>query len=108
MVVDIGHARDSQGLNPFTQPGVGRRWLADCGSRLRHVHLHDTFDRPEKPDHRPPLHDDGLIHWDDVVTGLHDAGYTGDLVFEDGRGEDPDDWVSHVATFSKRYEERYG
>jgi hypothetical protein len=33
---------------------------------------------------------------------------TGDLVFEDGRGEDPKDWVNYVATFPQRYEEKYG
>ena len=108
MIVDIGHARDTGGINPFTLPDVGRRWLADCGSRLRHVHLHDSFDLSKKPDHRPPLHDDGLIKWDDVLAGLDDAGYTGDLVFEDGRGEDSEDWVNHVATFPQRYEEKYG
>jgi sugar phosphate isomerase/epimerase len=65
MIVDIGHTRDLDGINPFVKRDVARQTLAKCGSRVFHVHLHETFNLDKKPDHRPPKHKEGstLCAW---------------------------------------------
>ena len=108
LVVDIGHARDPDGTNPFTKKSVARKTMAQCGRCVFHVHLHETFDLDQKPDHRPPLHPDGIIEWGEVFAALKDIDYTGELVFEDGRGEDPDDWIRHTAEFPETFARRFG
>ena len=102
--LDIGHARDSDKVNPFVKANSAKV-LVDACKHVGHTHLHDSFDLPTKPDHRPPLHKDGLIRWVDVFEGLHQVGYNGNFVFEDGRGEDAADWVAHAATFPERFAE---
>ena len=108
LTVDIGHLRDRTGVNPFTHKERARQALARCGARVFHVHLHDSFDIPKKPDHRPPLHEDGIIQWDQVFAALKDINYQGELVFEDGRGENPEEWLEMTATFPQRFAQRYG
>jgi sugar phosphate isomerase/epimerase len=108
MIVDIGHTRDSDGINPFVKRDVARKTIADCGDRVFHVHLHETFNLDKQPDHRPPMHKDGIIEWGEVFLGLKDIGYTGELIFEDGRGEDPEDWIRHTADFPKTFMQKYG
>jgi sugar phosphate isomerase/epimerase len=102
--LDIGHARDSDKVNPFVKANSAKV-LVDACKHVGHTHLHDSFDLPTKPDHRPPLHKDGLIRWVDVFEGLHQVGYNRNFVFEDGRGEDAADWVAHAATFPERFAE---
>jgi sugar phosphate isomerase/epimerase len=108
MIIDIGHARDADGINPFIKHTVARKTLAQCGHRVKHVHLHETFDLTKKPDHRPPLHKNGLIEWGEVFAALKDINYTSDFVFEDGRGEDPDEWIQHTADFPETFTAKYG
>jgi sugar phosphate isomerase/epimerase len=108
MIIDIGHTRDDDGINPFVKHDVARQYLSKCGPRIKHAHLHETFDLDKKPDHRPPMHKDGIIEWGEVFAALEDVNYTGDFVFEDGRGEDPDEWIQHTADFPTAFVERYG
>jgi sugar phosphate isomerase/epimerase len=108
MTLDIGHARDKDGINPFTEKGRARQALTRCGDRIFHLHLHEVFDVQEKPDHRPPLHEDGLIQWDEVFSALKEINYKGELMFEDGRGENPEEWLRMTATFPQRFLQRYG
>ena len=63
MIVDIGHTKDSDGGNPFVKKCRARETLAQCGDRLFHIHLHESFDLEQRVDHRPPLHKDGIIEW---------------------------------------------
>ena len=108
VILDIGHPRDEDGVNPFVKEDKARRLIANLGRRLFHVHLHETFDLDKKPDHRPPMHAKGLIAWEEVFAGLKGAGYEGTLLFEDGRGEDLAEWVRHTADFPSKFEARYG
>ena len=64
MVVDIGHTRDKDGVNPFIKKDRARETMAQCGDRLIHLHLHDWVDQ----DHFSPL--DGAIQWDDNLRRL--------------------------------------
>lgn len=108
MTVDIGHPRDSDGINPFVKKEKARQALAKCGNRVFHVHLHETFDLKQKPDHRPPLHEDGIIEWGEVFAALRDIDYRGELLFEDGRGENPEGWIRMTAAFPQAFVQRYG
>lgn len=100
--LDIGHARDDDRVNPFVKGDAAAVIERDC-RHVTHTHLHDTFDLPEKPDHRPPMHAQGLIRWVEVFAGLEAIGYSGGFVFEDGRGEDTEEWIRHAATFAERF-----
>ena len=108
MIVDIGHNRDDDGVNPFAKKDRARQTLAQCGHRLRHIHLHETFDLEQQPDHRPPLHPDGIIEWGEIFAALKEIGYSGELVFEDGRGEDPEQWTRMTAAFPQAFVQKYG
>ncbi|MFC1525606.1 sugar phosphate isomerase/epimerase family protein [Candidatus Latescibacterota bacterium] len=108
LTLDIGHNRDADGVNPFVRADRARATLVPCGHRLRHIHLHETFDLEEQPDHRPPLHPDGIIEWGEVFAALREIGYSGELVFEDGRGEDPEQWTRMTAEFPQAFVRKYG
>jgi sugar phosphate isomerase/epimerase len=108
MIVDIGHTRDSDGINPFVEKEKARPTLAQCGARVCHIHLHETFDVEQKPDHRPPLHEDGIIEWGEIFAALKDIDYRGELVFEDGRGETPEEWIRMTAAFPQAFVQHYG
>lgn len=107
MTVDIGHARDPDGVNPFVKPGRAGDVLATGGRRIWHLHLHETFNLPTRADHRPPLHPKGIIRWDEVLAGLKAIAYRGVFLFEDGRGENPDQWTRLVAQFPGNFVARY-
>jgi sugar phosphate isomerase/epimerase len=107
LTVDIGHARDPDGVNPFVKPGGAAGVLASGGRRVWHLHLHDTFNLPAKPDHRAPLHPDGIIRWDEVFAGLKTIDYGGVFLFEDGRGENPEEWIRLAAEFPAHFAARY-
>ena len=108
MIVDIGHTRDKDGINPFVKKDRARQTLAQCGDRLFHIHLHEVFDQEQKPDHHPPLHKSGIVEWGEVFAALRDIGYKGELVFEDGRGENPEEWVRMTGAFPRVFAQRYG
>jgi sugar phosphate isomerase/epimerase len=108
LTVDIGHPRDADGVNPFVKPERAREALVACGARVRHLHLHETFDLEEKRDHHPPLHPGGIIEWGSVFGALSDIEYQGELLFEDGRGEDPAAWSRATGDFPEAFVERYG
>ena len=108
MLLDIGHERDADGVNPFVKIEGARAAVTQCKGYLSSVHLHETFAVEQKPDHRAPLHEDGIIAWGEVFAGLKDAGYRGALVFEDGRGENPEEWVQATGAFPAKFVARYG
>jgi len=107
LTVDIGHPREGDGVNPFTRSDRARRTLAECGDAVFHVHLHETFDLEKHADHRPPLHEDGIIEWGEVLAALREIGYRGELLFEDGRGENPKEWLQMTAEFPRAFVGRY-
>jgi sugar phosphate isomerase/epimerase len=108
MTVDIGHIRDADGVNPLVKRGRASEVFAQGGRRVWHLHLHETFGLKTKPDHRPPMHRDGIIEWDEVFTALKAIDYRGVFLFEDGRGEEPEQWIRHAAAFPKNFISRYG
>ena len=76
IVVDIGHTRDEDGINPFTKKERARATLAQCGRYLRHLHLHDF----KEGDHYAPF--TGEIQWKEVFLALADVDYAGEFMFE--------------------------
>jgi sugar phosphate isomerase/epimerase len=108
MTVDIGHIRDADGLNPLTKQGRAGEVFAQGGRRIWHLHLHDTFRLETKSDHRPPMHPDGTIEWGEVFAALKAINYRGIFLFEDGRGEEPEQWIRLAAAFPKNFVARYG
>jgi len=107
LTVDIGHLRDHDGINPMIKADRAGTVLAEGGSRIWHVHLHDSFNLKIKPDHRAPLHPDGLIRWREVFAALKAIDYRGVFLFEDGRGENPAEWLHLAATFPRNFASRY-
>jgi len=108
MTVDIGHIRDADGVNPLVKHGRAGEVFAQGGRRVWHLHLHDTFDLKTKPDHRPPMHPEGIIKWGEVFAALKVNKYRGVLLFEDGRGEEPREWIHLAASFPKNFVARHG
>jgi len=76
MVVDIGHTRDKDQVNPFIKKNRARETMALCGDRLIHLHLHDWIG----VDHFSPL--DGEIQWVEIFRALKDINYNGWFMFE--------------------------
>ena len=106
MVVDIGHARDEDEVNPFTKKDRARETMRQCGKRLIHLHLHDWVDR----DHFAPL--DGSIEWGEVFAAFKDIDYQGVFMFEalyppEKRELSPDYVLGKVASFPEGFVERY-
>lgn len=108
LTVDVGHARDPDGINPFVKPGRAVDVLKLAGLRVWHLHLHETFNLPTKADHRAPMHPEGIICWDEVFAGLKAIDYRGVFLFEDGRGENPDEWTRLAGEFPRNFVTRYG
>lgn len=79
MILDIGHVRTPDGVNPMTLPGGPTRVLELCGRRLRHVHLHGF---KEGVDHFPPIVEGDGIQWVELFRMLHAVGYPGFMNFE--------------------------
>lgn len=103
LTVDIGHIRDADGVNPMVKKGRAGKVFSQGGRRVWHLHLHDTFDLKTKPDHRPPMHRDGIIEWGEVFTALKAIDYKGVFLFEDGRGEEPEQWIRLAAEFPNNF-----
>ena len=79
MILDIGHVRDEDGVNPMTLSGGPTRVLEQCGHCLRHVHLHGF---KEGVDHFPPLVEGDEIQWVELFQQLHAIDYAGLINFE--------------------------
>ena len=107
ITVDIGHTRDSDGPNPFVKKDRARQTLSQCGDRVFHAHLHEVLEQEQKPDHHPPLHSNGIVEWEEVFAALRDIGYRGELIFEDGRGENSEEWVKMTGAFPRIFVQRY-
>lgn len=78
-VLDLGHARDSDGINPFTKKENAYNTVALCKQRLVHVHLHDCA-KGRADDHYPPF--DGDMQWVEIFKALQDIAYPGVFMFE--------------------------
>ena len=107
MVVDIGHTKDPEGINPFVMKERAYRTMAQCGSRLIHVHLHDFIET----DHFAPI--GGRIQWGEVFTAFRDIHYQGLFMFEAmyPLGKDyyaPRQVLRKIADFPKKFVESYG
>ena len=122
MVVDIGHTRDEDKVNPFIKKDRARENMAQCGKRLIHLHLHDWVDgdhfAPEDGrDHFAPL--DGSIEWAEVFAAFKDIDYGGVLMFEaahhpvkhklwlEGNPLAPEYVLGKVASFPEAFVDRY-
>jgi len=103
MVVDIGHTRDSEGVNPFTKKNRAYELMVGCGQRLFHVHLHDFTDTG---DHHPPF--DGHIRWEEIFRALPDMGYEGEFMFEAAPKISVEDTLRKIAAFPQRFVNGYG
>ena len=106
MVVDIGHPKDEDKVNPFVKENRARDTLAQCGKRLIHLHLHDWVDG----DHVSPL--DGSVQWAEVFAALKDIDYQGVLMFEafyppEKRELSPEYVLGKVASFPEAFVDRY-
>jgi sugar phosphate isomerase/epimerase len=107
MVVDVGHTRDGDGVNPFVERGRARGTMAQCGERLIHVHLHDFIET----DHIAPL--DGNLQWDEIFAAFRDIDYQGLFMFEPlypagKREQSPEYVIRKTAEFPDAFVERYG
>ena len=107
MVVDVGHTRDEDGVNPFVKPDRARQTLAQCGGRLIHLHLHDFLET----DHVAPM--DGNLQWAEVFGALKDIDYQGVFMFEalfppDRRENRPEYVLGKTAEFPQAFATRYG
>jgi sugar phosphate isomerase/epimerase len=102
MVVDIGHTRDPDGVNPFIKSGRAYEAMACGGHRLFHLHLHDFA----SSDHYPPF--DGTIRWGEIFSALQDTAYGGEFMFEIA-GRDPViETLQKTAAFPEEFVRRYG
>ncbi len=107
MVVDIGHTRDPDGVNPFKKPGRAYETMLQCGPRLIHLHLHDSLEH----DHVAPL--EGVVVWDEVFSAFRDMDYPGLFMFESAypahpRTPDAAYVLAKTAAFPHGFVERYG
>ena len=108
MVVDVGHTRDEDGVNPFIKPDRARETLAQCGGRLIHLHLHDFLET----DHIAPM--DGNLQWAEVFGGperhrLPGASSCSRALFPPERRENRPEYVlGKTAAFPQAFAARYG
>ena len=109
MVVDVGHTRDEDGVNPFVKKDRARETMAQCGDRLIHLHLHDFIDR----DHYAPFDPGGLLQWDEVFAAFSDIDYRGTFMFEavwpaNRLDVEPEHVLKQTAAFPQTFAERFG
>ena len=79
MILDVGHEKNAEGINPMTLPGGPTAILELCGHRLRHLHLHGF---KEGRDHHPPLVEGDEIQWQELFQMARAVDYPGDFNFE--------------------------
>ncbi len=101
IAVDIGHTRDTDGINPFVKIERAREAMAVCEHRLFHLHLHDFVDS----DHYPPF--DGDIQWGEVFSVLQDMGYAGEFMFEADAQVSLEDTLKKTSAFPNEFAVRY-
>ena len=106
IVIDVGHLKDPDGTNPFTDPGRAAQPIIKSGSRLLHLHLHDFLDR----DHFAPI--GGFIQWNQLLTALRKINYKGLFMFEAmyPLGKEtfaPERVLSQTAAFPKAFVQQY-
>ncbi len=82
MILDIGHVRNEERINPMTLKGGPTKVLEICGHRLRHIHLHGFIDGA---DHHPPLVEGDEIQWAELFNMLRKVEYRGAINFEPRR-----------------------
>ncbi len=109
MVVDVGHTRDEDGVNPFIKKDRARENMAQCGDRLIHLHLHDFIDR----DHYAPFDPGGLLQWGEVFAAFSDVDYKGVFMFEavwpaHKADVEPEYVLKQTAAFPQTFADRYG
>ena len=107
MIVDVGHTRDADGLNPLTRPEAARKTMAFCGDRLIHLHLHDF----RETDHLAPM--DGDLQWAEIFEAFRDIDYQGLFMFESAwadttRRIEPGYVLAKTAAFPQMFTDRYG
>lgn len=95
MVLDIGHVRDTRGVNPMTRQGGPTEIIGSCGHRLRHVHLHGFT----HCGHFPPLCDGDRIQWCELFATLRAGGYAGYFNFEPAASRMPGHGVAKTGAF---------
>lgn len=66
----MGHAH-IQGLDQ-------RKAIASLGNRIKCLHIQDNYGRSDQ--HTAPSY--GTVRWDEVLSGLREIGYAGDLTLE--------------------------
>lgn len=103
MVLDTGHARDPDGINPFTKEGAAYDAIHRCRRRIIHLHLHDAGEGAD--DHLAPW--EGRIRWFDILIALQDIGYDGVLMFESIISEQDQDVLNKIAAFPREFVRRY-
>jgi len=54
------------------------------------------------------MHPDGIIEGGEVFAALKAINYGGVFLFEDGRGEEPEQYIRLAAAFPKNFVARYG
>ncbi|MBL7188042.1 MAG: twin-arginine translocation signal domain-containing protein [Phycisphaerae bacterium] len=54
------------------------------------------------------MHPDGIIEWGEVFAAIKAIDYRGIFLFEDGRGENPEQWVRLAGEFPRNFVARYG
>jgi sugar phosphate isomerase/epimerase len=74
LILDIGHVRNTEGMNPMTCPRGPAEILHTCGDHLKHLHLHGYN---EGTDHFPPFTGGDSILWKELFQSLHASGYSG-------------------------------
>jgi sugar phosphate isomerase/epimerase len=101
MVVDIGHTRDADCVNPFIKKERAREVMKVSGDRLFHLHLHDFTDT----DHHPPF--DGNVQWKEIFMALQDLEYKGEYMFEVAPRFPLADTIRKTAAFPDEFMKRY-
>ncbi len=79
MILDVGHVRNKEGINPMTVPGGPTRVLEMCRRYLRFVHLHGFKDGV---DHFPPFAEGDTMQWVEIFRMLREIGSSANINFE--------------------------
>jgi sugar phosphate isomerase/epimerase len=93
MILDIGHVRNDDRINPMTLKGGPTQVLETCGHRLRHIHLHGFKDGG---DHHPPLVEGDEIQWAELFGMLRQVAYSGAINFEPRRHEEAIEYTARA------------
>lgn len=104
-VVDIGHAMDSDGINPLSKPEIAYNTITSSlpasRARLLHMHLHDW----DKQDHIIPF--EGKLIWNEIFRALFDSAYMGTFMFEISHQGGVETGLDKVGCFPELLEEKW-